>query len=392
MSDPRDPSLPAEQGSAAAERAGGTGRKLRVAVVFGGRSTEHAVSCISAGSVLSVLDRDAYEVVPVGISREGKWVLAADEPEKLAITGGTLPEVADSGSSVVLAGDPTSRSLTVHEPGSLPRELGQVDVVFPLLHGPYGEDGTLQGLLELAGLHYVGSGVFASAAAMDKGHMKALLAGSGLPVGRYAVVTPRQWARDRAAVRETVETLGYPVFVKPCRAGSSVGITKVREPGELDDAIEVARSHDPRVIVEAMVEGREIECGVLEGRDGGPPEASVPAEIIVGAGHDFYDFDAKYLPDEGTELAVPAELPPGVADQVRRMACEAFEALSCEGLARVDFFLNRHGAVLVNEVNTMPGFTPSSMFPLMWQATGLDYPALVDRLLQTAVARDTGLR
>ena len=367
-------------------------RRPRVAVVFGGRSTEHAVSCVSAGSVLAAIDRDRYDVIPVGISREGRWVLAGDEPEKLAITGGELPEVPSEGAAVVLSGDPTHRGLAVHEAGQVPRELGEVDVVLPLLHGPYGEDGTIQGLLELAGVAYVGSGVFASAAAMDKGHMKTLLQGAGLPVGPYAVVTPRAWATDKPAVRETVAALGYPVFVKPARAGSSVGITKVHGPDELDDAVEVARSHDPRVVVEAMLEGREIECGVLEGLDGGPPDASVPGEVVVGGDHEFYDFAAKYLPDEGTDLVIPADLPDAVVAEVQALAAQAFDALACEGLARVDFFLTRDGRVVVNEVNTMPGFTPVSMFPLLWAATGIDYPALVDRLVQTALARPTGLR
>ncbi len=367
-------------------------RRPRVAVVFGGRSTEHAVSCVSAGSVLAAIDRDRYDVVPVGISREGRWVLAGDDPEKLAITGGELPEVPSEGAAVVLSGDPTHRGLAVHEAGRVPRELGEVDVVLPLLHGPYGEDGTIQGLLELAGVPYVGSGVFASAAAMDKGHMKTLLQGAGLPVGPYAVVTPRAWATDKAAVRETVAALGYPVFVKPARAGSSVGITKVHGPAELDDAVEVARSHDPRVVVEAMLEGREIECGVLEGLDGGPPDASVPGEVVVGGDHEFYDFAAKYLPDEGTDLVIPADLPDAVVAEVQALARRAFDALSCEGLARVDFFVTSDGRVVVNEVNTMPGFTPVSMFPLLWAATGVDYPALVDRLVQTALARPTGLR
>jgi D-alanine-D-alanine ligase len=363
-----------------------------VAVVFGGRSSEHAVSCVSAGSVLKVVDRDRYDVVPVGISREGRWVLAVDDPERLAITASSLPEVAADGASVVLSGDPTSRELVLQEPGQVPQALGEVDVVFPLLHGPYGEDGTLQGLLELAGVHYVGSGVFASAAAMDKGHMKALLAAAGLPVGPYVLVTPREWRDDPAAVREAVASLGYPVFVKPARAGSSVGITKVKDPGDLDRAVDLARQHDPRVVVEAAIEGREIECGVLEGENGAPPEASVVAEIVVHGDHEFYDFEAKYLPDQGTELMVPADLPDEVSDEVRRLACLAFDALSCEGLARVDFFVQPDGRVVVNEVNTMPGFTPVSMFPLVWKATGLDYPALVDRLIRTALARPTGLR
>jgi D-alanine-D-alanine ligase len=367
-------------------------RRARVAVVFGGRSTEHAVSCVSAGSVLAAIDRERYDVVPVGISREGRWVLAADDPQRLAITGGELPEVAGDGAAVVLSGDPTHRGLAVYEPGEMPQELGEVDVVLPLLHGPYGEDGTLQGLLELAGVPYVGSGVFASAAAMDKGHMKTLLQGAGLPVGPYAVVTPRAWATDKAAVRETVAALGFPVFVKPARAGSSVGISKVHGPGELDEAIETARSHDPRVVIEATLSGREIECGVLEGVDGAPPDASLPGEVVVGGGHEFYDFAAKYLPDEGTDLIVPADLSDDVVAEVQDLSVRAFETLGCEGLARVDFFVTRDGSVVINEVNTMPGFTPVSMFPLMWRASGLDYPALVDRLVQTALASPTGLR
>jgi len=364
-------------------------RKPRVAVVFGGRSTEHAISCVSAGSVLSAIDRAAYDVVPVGITPEGRWVLAPDEPEKLAITGTTLPAVEESGAAVVLSGDPTVRELVVQEPGQVPGTLGEVDVVFPLLHGPYGEDGTIQGLLELAGVHYVGSGVFASAAAMDKGHMKALFGAHGLPIGPYVLLGPRE---DDAAVLARVEVLGWPVFVKPCRGGSSLGITKVHDPEGLSAAVAEARRHDPRVIVEAAVAGREIECGVLERPDGGRPDASVCAEVTVHGDHEFYDFEAKYMPDSGTVLDVPALVPAEVQAEVQRLAVAAFEALGCEGLARVDFFLRPDGSLVVNEVNTMPGFTPTSMFPLMWAASGLDYPALVDRLLQAALSRSTGLR
>jgi D-alanine-D-alanine ligase len=387
MSEPDEPTVDEQPQDPAT-----TSRRPRVAVVFGGRSTEHAVSCVSAGSVLGVVDRDAYDVVPVGISPDGRWVLVADEPEKLAITGGTLPQVEAGGAAVVLPGDPTSRAMRVLEPGKVPTELGTVDVVLPLLHGPYGEDGTLQGLLELAGVPYVGSGVFASAAGMDKGHMKALLGSAGIPVGPYAVVTPREWRSDPVAVRETVAALGYPVFVKPCRAGSSVGISRVDAPEALDAAVEEAREHDPRVVVEAAVAGREVECGVLEGLDGGPPEASAVGEILVGGEHAFYDFEAKYLPDQGTELAIPADLPAEVADRVRDLAVRTFEVLGCESLSRVDFFVRHDGSVLVNELNTMPGFTPTSMFPLLWKEVGLDYPALVDRLLRTALARPAGLR
>ncbi len=367
-------------------------RRPRVAVVFGGRSTEHAISCVSAGSVLQAIDRHRYDVVPIGITRQGRWVLVSDEPEKLAITGGRLPEVAETGAGVALAGDPTSRSLTVREPGRVPHEIGAVDVVFPLLHGAYGEDGTIQGLLELAGVPYVGSGVFASAAAMDKGHMKALFVEAGLPVGPYVVIPPRHW-RDSpdTALAAVLTRLRLPVFVKPCRSGSSVGIRKVKHPSDLHDAVRDARRHDPRVIVEEGIAGREVECGVLEGIGGGPPEASVVAEVRVIGDHEFYDFEAKYL-DEATELTVPADVPAEVSTEARTLACRAFDVLGCEGLARVDFFLREDGRVLLNEVNTMPGFTPYSMFPRMWAASGLSYPELVDRLLQSALNRSTGLR
>jgi D-alanine-D-alanine ligase len=366
-------------------------RKLRVAVVFGGRSSEHAISCVTAGSVLAAIDRDRYDVVPIGITTEGRWVLADDAPEKLAITGDRLPSVDETGTSVVLPGDPTLADLTVHEPAKVPQAFGSVDVVLPLLHGPYGEDGTVQGLLELAGVPYVGSGVLSSAACMDKEYMKVVLAAADLPVGGYVVVRPQEWKSDPAAVREAVAALGYPAFVKPARGGSSIGITKVTRPEELDDAIDAARRHDPKVLVEAFVEAREIECGVLQAEGFGPPDVSVVAEIVVQGEHEFYDFEAKYL-DGATRLDVPADVPAETAAVIRHIAARAFEALSCEGLARVDFFLRRDGSVLVNEVNTMPGFTPTSMFPLVWAASGIDYPALVDRLLRTALARPVGLR
>ena len=366
-------------------------RKPRVAVVFGGRSSEHAISCVTAGSVLAAIDRDRYDVVPIGITTEGRWVLAEDAPEKLAITGDRLPSVDETGTSVVLAGDPTLAELTVHEPAKVPQAFGSVDVVLPLLHGPYGEDGTLQGLLELAGVAYVGSGVLSSAACMDKQYMKVVLGAAGLPIGAYVVVRPRDWESDPAAVRRAIDALGYPVFVKPARGGSSIGITKVTDADALDAAIELARRHDPKVVVEALVEAREIECGVLQSPGSAPPDVSVVAEIVVEGEHEFYDFDAKYL-DGATRLDVPANVDDEVAERIRQFAARAFEALSCEGLARVDFFLRADGSVLVNEVNTMPGFTPTSMFPLVWAASGVDYPALVNRLLQTALDRPLGLR
>ncbi|PRX95652.1 D-alanine--D-alanine ligase family protein [Allonocardiopsis opalescens] len=366
-------------------------QRIRVAVVFGGRSSEHAISCVTAGSVLAAIDTERYEVVPVGIATDGRWVLATADPAELAIADGRLPEVDGSGPALALPLDARPGGLLVHTPGAIPSALGEVDVVLPLLHGPYGEDGTIQGLLELADVRYVGSGVFASAAAMDKAHMKTVLAGNGLECGPYTVVSDRAWRTEPKRVRDDIAALGFPVFVKPSRAGSSIGISKVDGPDELDAAIEAARAHDLKVIVEAAVSGREIECGVLEGRDGGAAEASLPAGIEISGDHAFYDFESKYL-GEGSSLTIPAELPAGVTERVRQLAVRAFDALGCEGLARVDFFYTDDGRVLINEVNTMPGFTPSSAFPQMWAATGVDYPALVDRLLQTALRRPLGLR
>jgi D-alanine-D-alanine ligase len=349
-------------------------QRIRVAVIFGGRSSEHAISCVTAGSVLSALDPERYDVVPIGITLEGRWVLS--DAKALQMHGRELPQVSSTGVSIVLPGDPTA----------LPAELAQIDVAFPLLHGPYGEDGTLQGLLELAGVPYVGSGVFASAAAMDKHHMKRLLHEAGLDVPPYVVV------REGRPVPADVGDLGWPVFVKPARGGSSIGISKVRRREDLDDALVAAHQHDPKALVEAAVIGRELECGVLVGPDGGPPEASLPAEVRIAAGADFYDFEAKYMPGSGTEFDIPPDLAPEVIEAVRAMAIKAFEALDCEGLARVDFFLADDGTLLVNEVNTMPGFTPVSMFPQMWAATGVDYQTLVARLIDDAVRRGTGLR
>jgi D-alanine-D-alanine ligase len=367
--------------------------KVRVAVVFGGRSSEHAISCVTAGSVLKVLDPQRYDVVPVGISTEGRWVLADGIGEQLAITDGSLPPRLDetSGALVTMAPDPTARELTVHEPGAVPKVLGDVDVVLPLLHGPYGEDGTLQGLLELAGIPYVGSGVLSSAVSMDKDVMKRLLVASGLAVGPYLTVRAAQWDRDPAAVYEAVAKLEYPVFVKPARAGSSNGISKVHAPEQLAAAIEAAREHDPKLVIEGMLRGRELEVGVLCGIDGAPPEASLPAEIKVRGGHEFYDFEAKYL-DGSTDIDLPAQLDASQTAEIRALAVDSFRALECEGLARVDFFLLEDGRFVVNEVNTMPGFTPTSMFPQMWAATGVGYAQLVDRLLNEALARPAGLR
>jgi D-alanine-D-alanine ligase len=348
--------------------------RLRVALIFGGRSSEHAISCVTAGSVIGALDPEHFDVVPIGITTEGRWVSA--DAAALTMRGRELPSVAGTGPSVVLPGDPTA----------LPADLASVDVVFPLLHGPYGEDGTLQGLLELAGVPYVGSGVFASAAAMDKHHMKRLLHEAGLAVPGYVV------ARAGSPLPAAVADLEFPVFVKPARGGSSIGISKVDRREDLDAALDEAYRHDPKVLIELGVSGRELECGVIAGENGGPPEASLPAEIRIAADAAFYDFEAKYMPESGTQFDIPPQLPAETIARVQAAAVMAFEALDCEGLARVDFFLTDGDELLVNEVNTMPGFTPVSMFPQMWAASGVDYPTLVARLLADAIRRGTGLR
>lgn len=337
------------------------------------------MSCISAASVIASLDPKRFDVTAIGITPAGKW-LKINRDEIPAAHGRALPQVS-SGSSALLRLDTASSAITL--PASA--EALDVDVVFPLLHGPFGEDGTLQGLLELADLPYVGPGVLASAAAMDKEFTKRLLASAGLSVAPAAVLR----RGDVSLSAEDRSRLGLPVFVKPARSGSSLGVSRVERWDELDAAIAEARAHDPKVLVEAAVVGREIECGVLEYPDG-RIEASPTAEIHVSGGR-FYDFDAKYL-DDVTTFDIPAALPRGVEGTVRAMAVDAFRAIDAQGLARVDFFVGEDGAVTVNEVNTMPGFTPISMYPRMWMAAGLDYPELLAILVETALARGTGLR
>jgi D-alanine-D-alanine ligase len=267
-----------------------------------------------------------------------------------------------------------------------------IDVVLPLLHGPYGEDGTLQGMLELAGLRYVGCGVTASAVGMDKHFMKLAFEAAGMEVGPYTVVTDRQWSSDPAAVRARIEELGFPVFVKPARAGSSFGITKVDGPEGLAEAVETAREHDRKLVVEAGIVGREIECAVLEGRGTEPARTSMPGEIEIVDEHAFYDFEAKYVSQASARLSCPADLPREATDAIRAGAARAFEAVDGEGLCRADFFYTPDGRVVINEINTMPGFTPISMYPRMWAASGLDYTGLIDELLELALERSVGLR
>ena len=378
-------------------------RKIRVAVVFGGRGPEHAISCASGGTVLACIDRDRYDVVPVGILPDGRWVLTADEPERLAITGGQLPSVeavAEPGGRVLpwTAAGPHQEpgALTTAEPGAIPRELGEVDVVLPMMHGPFGEDGTMQGLLEMAGIRYVGAGVLASAVSMDKEYMKLIFKGKGLPVGPFVVVRDRDWPpgaaeTERKLVLDAIGELGWPVFVKPARGGSSIGTSRADDLDGLYAAIETARRYDGKILVEQAIAGREIECAVLEGLDGAPPDTSMPGQLMVDGGEAFFDFEAKYL-DDANGMAIPAPIPADHLEEVRRLAAAAFEAVSGEGLARVDFFYTPDGEILLNEINTMPGMTAASYFPKMWAASGLSLRELIDRLITTALRKPPGLR
>ncbi len=349
------------------------GPRPRVAVVFGGRSSEHGVSCLTARNVVAAIDHERYDVVTVGIRPDGRWVLDTTDWD---VAPGGLPEVREDG-----------------EPFPWER-LRDVDVAFPLLHGPWGEDGTVQGLLEMAGVRYVGAGVLASAVGMDKPFTKTVFAAAGLPQIAYVTITPAQWEREREKVLARVRALGMPVFVKPARAGSSSGVTKVDDVAFLADAVEAARKHDPKVLVEAAAhDKRELEVGVIQQPDG-TPLASVVGEVSNDdTTHTFYDFEAKYL-DGSSANVVPAPISDTLSERIRDYAVKAFQAIGGEGLARVDFFATDSApdGLVVNEINTMPGFTSSSMFPVLWEASGVSYAELVDRLLQLALTRPVGLR
>jgi D-alanine-D-alanine ligase len=358
--------------------------RIRVAVLAGGRSSEHAISLASARSVIDALDGERYDVLPVGIGEDGRWhVLPGHE---LAPPQDVL-QLDDGARGAALVPGEGRGALVRREHGqALQNGIGAVDVVFPVLHGPFGEDGTVQGLLETAGIPYVGSGVLASAVAMDKDVCKAVLRGAGIPCTRSLTLRDsRDDPDDPALVRRVGDELGWPVFVKPASLGSSVGISKVHDASQLPAALQLAFRHDAKALVEAFVAGRELECGVLGNDD---PVASAVAEILPHA--EWYDYGAKY--DEGgSDIVIPAEIPVAVAAQVRELSVRAFRACECAGLARVDFFLTG-GSLIVNEVNTMPGFTPTSAFPTMWEATGVPYPELLNRLIGAALRRGTGLR
>ena len=388
---------PDTETTAAAETAAA---RPRVLVVFGGRSGEHEISCATAAGILRAIDRTRWDVLPVGITREGEWVRVPDDP--------SLFELKDGRGQSVHAGD---TRVTLTEGGAHLLEitfdrtpdgdlgtatgvtdLGAVDVVFPLLHGPYGEDGTIQGLFEMADVRYVGCGVTSSAISMDKHLTKTILREAGIEVGRWELITPTDWDENPQECMDRVAALGFPVFVKPCRAGSSIGITRVEGPEGLPTAVKEARNSDPRVIVEAAITGREVECGVLKGATDDRPLTAPLGEIVLPEGT-FYDYDSKYIDTDAIGLVCPADVDAEDSERIRSTAAQTFEALECEGLARVDFFYDATTHVVtVNEINTMPGFTPFSMYPQVWAQAGLDYPELIDRLLQGALDRPLGLR
>lgn len=361
-------------------------KKMRVAVLFGGRSGEHEVSLYSAASVIAALDREKYEIIPVAINQEGRW-LAGVTPEQLMPGDKPLkPAGQDPGGgpeTVVLPADPTFRGLAVVGGKGIGKDINEVDVVIPILHGTYGEDGTVQGLLELANVPYVGAGVLGSALGMDKVLMKTVLAHHGVPMARFRSCLRRDWETNPEGVVSEVEnSLGYPCFVKPANLGSSVGISKARHREELVQALDLAARYDRKIIVEEFINAREVEVSVL-GND--VPIASLPGEVIPSK--EFYDYEAKYL-DGLSKLLIPAELPPGTVARLQELAVKVFTVLDCAGMARVDFFLRRPGGeVLVNEINTIPGFTRFSMYPKLWEATGIGYRELLDRLIDLAIER-----
>lgn len=356
--------------------------KLRVAVLFGGRSSEHEISCISANSIINVIDREKYDVIPIGLTKDNQWVIFEDKKPFLKLEKKDLPVVTTQG---------LQDNKVIKVSKYPPEELISLDVIFPVLHGPFGEDGTIQGLIDMHAIAFVGAGVLPSAIGMDKTTTKALLKVTDFPVGEFVSILDVSWQKNKDEILKQIKEMGFPVFVKPARAGSSVGISKIKDFAQLEKAIEEARKFDKRVIVEKSIENaREIECSVISGEGKKAARASMPAEIVVKSGHEFYDFEAKYL-DDSAELIVPAKLEKKILDQVQMLATRVFDLLNCEGLARVDFFITKDGEVLVNEINTMPGFTSISMFPRMWEATGLKYEELIDYLIKEALDRPLGL-
>ena len=351
-------------------------KKLRVALLFGGKSAEHEISLISARNIVEAMDKNKYEVVAIGIDKQGRWHL--DECARL-LYGKTASKVEfpdAKNAAAVLPGD--TATPMVRSSGAGSGGLGSIDVVFPILHGPFGEDGTVQGLLKLANLPFVGAGVLGSAVGMDKDVMKRLLRDAKIPIPKFLA-----FARsDKISFAKVKKTLGMPLFVKPANLGSSVGISKVVKPAQFAAAVREAFRYDNKIIIEEFIGGREIECSVLGNEN---PIASLPGEIIVN--REFYSYDAKYIDDQGARLEIPAKLPKAIVKKIQQLALQAYQALCCEGMARVDFFVKANGRVIVNEINTIPGFTKISMYPKMWEASGISYSKLIDRLIQLAIQR-----
>lgn len=358
-------------------------KKLRIGIVYGGRSGEHEVSLASARTVIDNLDRDKYEIVPIGITNQGTWLLGTEPAQLIAAGQGIEQEGSSQTTAVTLTGDPTVRRLIPLQGNAPLQDDGQLDVIFPVLHGTYGEDGTLQGLLEMANVPYVGCNVLGSALGMDKEKMKMVFSSVGLPIGPYLVYRRNQWERDPQVILDTIERqLGYPNFIKPVNLGSSVGINKAHYRSELEHAMNIAAEYDRKIIIEQGIECRELECAVL-GND--EPIASIVGEVIPS--NEFYDYNAKYL-DNKSQIVIPADIPQATAEEVRRQAVQAFLALDLSGLSRVDFFLEKGtNKVYINEVNTLPGFTQISMYPKLWAASGLAYADLLDRLIELAIER-----
>ncbi|HJR52945.1 MAG TPA: D-alanine--D-alanine ligase family protein [Gemmatimonadota bacterium] len=360
------------------------GRKLRVGVLFGGSSSEHEVSLMSARSVLGALDPAKYEIVQIGITKEGRWLIASDAVDRLierAESAGALEGQVERTEAVALLADPALEGRLQRTEVSSSRDVAPLDVLFPLIHGRTGEDGALQGLFELSEVAYVGAGITGSAVGMDKEIAKAVWTAAGLPVGPYRVVRWTDWRRDPTSVRCAVAAgVGFPCFVKPASSGSSIGVHKVHSVEELEAAIEDAARYDSKILAEEAIEGRELECGVLGNED---PEASVVGEIVPG--HEFYDYEDKYL-DDAVDLVIPADVPDETSDRVRELALAAFRAIDARGMSRVDFFLEAGtGRIYLNEINTIPGFTRVSMYPMLWEASGVSFPELCDRLIALAL-------
>jgi D-alanine-D-alanine ligase len=349
-------------------------KRIVVGIICGGRSSEHSISCVSAGGILSAINRELYEPVLIGITRTtGRWLLIP-ENYPLSIINGVLPTVPEDAPEI---------NTDLHGFSVNGRALN-LDLIFPMLHGPYGEDGTIQGFCEIANIPYVGNGVLASAVAMDKSFSKTIFASHGMKVAEGIVITTEQWQRNRGACETLISALQYPFFVKPARGGSSRGTTKVKSLAQLAPAIEEAHRFDRKAMVEVAVKGREVECAVLE--VDGEVRTSMPGEIVIDSRFEFYDFEAKYL-DEATTVNIPADIPDAAQVEIRRLATLAFSSLGCSGLARVDFFYGLDGQIVINEINTMPGFTPTSVFPRLMAASGIEYSSIIDELIKSALTR-----